>query len=83
MDVLHCNSARIFLGELPPAKSLIAFKRNDQSYHVFQQILETCFPQVSQTTVGRWLRKIVTSAIRTNSLERPHLNAVQISDFSR
>ncbi|CAB4004901.1 RNA-directed DNA polymerase from mobile element jockey [Paramuricea clavata] len=38
-------------------KSLIVFKRNDQSYHVFQQILEICFPKVPQLTVEHWLQK--------------------------
>ena len=81
MGVSHCNSARVFLGELPAAKSLIVFKRNDQSYYVFQQILETCFPKVPQSTVRRWLQNIGTSAIRTNSLERQHLNALGLMPY--
>ena len=70
-----------FLGELPAAKSLIVFKRNDQSYYIFQQILETCFPKVPQSTVRRWLRNIGTSAIRTNSLERQHFNALGLMPY--
>ena len=60
------------LGERLPAKSAV-IERDGQKYYVFQHILETCFPNVPQSTVRRWLRAIGKCLIRTNSLEREHI----------
>lgn len=78
---INCWCCCFFSDKEPRTESLTVFKREEQSYYVFQQILETFFTDVPQSTVRRWLRNLGKFTVRTNSFERQHFNRLGLLPY--